>query len=35
MNEAQLQSSTTAATTPYTEKGLKFTRRFSSQGTSP
>jgi len=35
MNEAQIQTSTTAATTPYTQKGLKFTRRFSTEGASP
>ena len=35
MNEAQLQTSAAAATTAYTQKGLKFTRRFSAQGVSP
>jgi ribonucleoside-diphosphate reductase alpha chain len=38
MNEAQLHTAATAVsapTTPYTQKGLKFNRRFSTAGTSP
>jgi ribonucleoside-diphosphate reductase alpha chain len=35
MNDTQLQTSTTVHQTPYTEKGLTFTRRFSTEGTSP
>jgi len=35
MNEAQLQTSTTALQTPYTQGGLTFTRRFSTEGISP
>jgi ribonucleoside-diphosphate reductase alpha chain len=35
MNETQLQASTTVQQAPYTEKGLTFTRRFSTEGTSP
>src|SRR5580658_10059080 len=35
MNETQLQASTTVHQTPYTEKGLTFTRRFSKEGVSP
>src|SRR5271157_2238700 len=35
MNEAQLQTSTTALQTPYTQGGLIFTRRFSTEGVSP
>jgi len=35
MNEAQLQTATSAQQTPYTQKGLTFTRRFSTQGVSP
>ena len=36
MNEAQLQTSTsTVHATPYAEKGLTFTRHFSTEGASP
>ena len=37
MNEAQLHTSTTTTVqqTPYTQKGLTFTRRFSTEGKSP
>ena len=35
MNEAQQQTATTVQQTPYTQKGLTFTRRFSTQGVSP
>jgi ribonucleoside-diphosphate reductase alpha chain len=35
MNEVQLQTSTTAQQTPYTQRGLMFTRRFSTEGVSP
>ena len=36
MNEAQLHTTTTTVQqTPYTQKGLTFTRRFSTEGTSP
>src|SRR6202050_4071957 len=35
MNETQLQASSTVQQAPYTEKGLTFTRRFSTEGTSP
>jgi len=35
MNEAYLQGATTAQQAPYTQKGLKFTRRFSAEGVSP
>jgi hypothetical protein len=35
MNEAYLQSSTAALQTPYTQRGLIFTRRFSKEGVSP
>ncbi|HEY1901583.1 MAG TPA: vitamin B12-dependent ribonucleotide reductase, partial [Terracidiphilus sp.] len=35
MNEAQLQTATTAHAAPYAEKGLTFTRRFSTEGASP
>jgi ribonucleoside-diphosphate reductase alpha chain len=35
MNEAYLHTSTSEATTPYTQKGLTFTRRFSRDGVSP
>ena len=35
MNDAQLQTATTFQQTPYTQKGLTFTRRFSTQGVSP
>src|SRR6202167_3160140 len=35
MNETQLQASTSVQQAPYTEKGLTFTRRFSTEGTSP
>src|SRR5208283_5549848 len=35
MNEAYLQTSTTAQQTPSTQKGLTFTRRFSTEGSSP
>jgi ribonucleoside-diphosphate reductase alpha chain len=35
MNEAQMQTSTSAQTTPYTQTGLMFTRLFSTPGVSP
>src|SRR5580658_1204587 len=35
MNETQLQSSTTVQQTPYTQKGLTFARRYSTEGASP
>src|ERR1035438_617689 len=35
MNEAQFQTASTVQQTPYTQKGLTFTRRFSTQGVSP
>ena len=36
MNETQLQTSTTTVQqTPYTQKGLTFTRRYSTEGASP
>ncbi len=35
MNETQLQTVNAALQTPYTQKGLEFTRRFSTQGVSP
>jgi ribonucleoside-diphosphate reductase alpha chain len=35
MNETQLQASTTVQQTPYTQRGLTFTRRFSTEGISP
>jgi ribonucleoside-diphosphate reductase alpha chain len=35
MNEAYLQTSTTVQQTPSTQKGLTFTRRFSTEGASP
>jgi ribonucleoside-diphosphate reductase alpha chain len=35
MNEAYLQTSSTALQTPTTPKGLTFTRRFSKEGVSP
>ena len=35
MNETNLQTATTAPQTPYTQKGLAFTRRFSTEGVSP
>ncbi len=35
MNEAQLQTFTASLQTPYTQKGLNFTRRFSTEGVSP
>jgi ribonucleoside-diphosphate reductase alpha chain len=35
MNEAQLQTSTAVQQTPYTQQGLNFTRRFSTDGVSP
>ena len=35
MNEAYLQTSSTALQTPSTPKGLMFTRRFSKEGVSP
>ena len=35
MNEAQQQTATIVQPTPYTQKGLTFTRRFSTQGVSP
>jgi ribonucleoside-diphosphate reductase alpha chain len=35
MNETKLQASTSVQQAPYTEKGLTFTRRFSTEGTSP
>src|SRR6202790_2069031 len=35
MNEAQLQPSTSALQAPYAQRGLIFTRRFSTEGVSP
>ena len=35
MNEANLQTSTAALQTPYTQSGLVFARRFSTEGVSP
>jgi ribonucleoside-diphosphate reductase alpha chain len=35
MNESQIQPSTSALQTPYTQRGLIFTRRFSTEGVSP
>ncbi len=35
MNEAYLQTSTAALQSPYTEEGLTFSRRFSTEGVSP
>jgi ribonucleoside-diphosphate reductase alpha chain len=35
MNEAHLQTSTASPQTPYTQGGLSFTRRFSTEGVSP
>ena len=35
MNETQLQATTTVQQTPYTQRGLTFTRRFSTDGVSP
>jgi ribonucleoside-diphosphate reductase alpha chain len=35
MNEVQLQSSSTAQQTPQTQRGLIFTRRFTTEGVSP
>ncbi len=35
MNEAHLQTTAAALQSPYTQKGLKFTRRFSKGGVSP
>src|ERR1700733_7655118 len=35
MNETHLQIAPTVQQAPYTEKGLTFTRRFSTEGTSP
>src|ERR1035438_746660 len=35
MNDAQFQTSTTTSQTPYTQKGLVFTRRFTTEGISP
>src|ERR1039458_4656545 len=35
MNEAYLQTPTAAPQTPYTQKGLIFSRRFSKEGVSP
>ena len=35
MNEAYLQSTATDVQTPYTQKGLTFSRRFSRDGVSP
>jgi ribonucleoside-diphosphate reductase alpha chain len=35
MNEAQLQTSTPPPQTPYTQRGLMFSRRFSKEGVSP
>jgi ribonucleoside-diphosphate reductase alpha chain len=35
MSEAYLQTSTTLQQTPYMQKGLTFTRRYSTEGTSP
>src|SRR5487761_2606331 len=35
MNEAYLQTSSAAIQTPYTQKGLTFSRRFTREGVSP
>ena len=35
MNEAHLQTSSAALQTPYTQRGLIFTRRFTAEGISP
>jgi ribonucleoside-diphosphate reductase alpha chain len=35
MNEAYLETSSAAIQTPYTQKGLTFTRRFTTEGVSP
>ena len=35
MNEAYLQTATAALQTPYTQRGLTFSRRFSKEGVSP
>jgi ribonucleoside-diphosphate reductase alpha chain len=35
MNEAHLQTSSAALQTPYTQRGLIFTRRFTTEGVSP
>jgi ribonucleoside-diphosphate reductase alpha chain len=35
MNEVQLQSSAAALQTPYSQRGLIFTRRFTTEGVSP
>ncbi len=35
MNEAYFETSSTAIQTPYTQKGLTFTRRFTREGVSP
>src|SRR5664280_1642941 len=35
MNESQIQPSTSALQTPYTQRGLIFTRRFTTEGVSP
>ena len=35
MNEANIQTATAALQTPYSQKGLAFTRRFSTEGVSP
>jgi ribonucleoside-diphosphate reductase alpha chain len=35
MNEAHLQPSSTALQTPYSQRGLIFTRRFTTEGVSP
>ncbi len=35
MNEAYLQTPTTSPQTPYTQRGLTFSRRFSKEGISP
>src|ERR1035437_3968358 len=35
MNEVNVQTSTAALQTPYTQRGLVFARRFSTEGVSP
>jgi len=35
MSEAYLQTSSTTQQAPYSQKGLKFTRRYSKDGVSP
>ena len=35
MNEVQFQSSAASAQTPHTQRGLIFTRRFTTEGLSP